>query len=128
MDPIRRYLAPHAARAVISLIVAVQVLGVLAFSMTYARQARRIADLEDQVCRERLAQFPNLVADAPCRNAQNVLAQVLPQRWVPIAQSPSAPRVGARVVGWRPAGQDPQGQSSRAAYVSEAMPVWSERR
>ena len=128
MDPIRRYLAPHAARAVIALIVAAQVIAVLAFSMTYARQARRIAELEDQVCRERLARFPNLVADAPCRDAQNVLAQVLPQRWMPIAQSPSAPRVGARVVGWRPASQDLQSQSSRAAYVSDAMPVWSDRR
>ena len=125
---LRRYLAPHAARAVIALIVAAQVIGVLAFSMSYARRARRIAELEDEVCRERLARFPSLVADAPCRDAQNVLAQVLPQRWVPLAQPTSGQRFGARVVGWRPAGQEPQAQSSRAAYVSEAMPVWTERR
>jgi len=110
MDPIRRTLAPQAAKAVVFLIVAAQVVAVLAFSMTYAKQARRIADLEDQVCRERLARFPNLVADAPCRNAQNVLAQVLPQRWVPISQTPSTPRVGARVVGWRPVKLEAQPQ------------------
>lgn len=105
MDPIRRNLAPQAARVVIALIVAAQLVAVLAVSMTYARQAKRIAELEDEVCRERLARFPNLVRerDMPCRDAQNVLAQVLPQRWVPIAQpTTSGQRLGARVVGWRP--------------------------
>jgi hypothetical protein len=102
MDPIRRYLDPKAARVVIALIVAAQIAAVLGFSMSYARQARRIAELEDEVCRERLARFPNLVADAPCRNAQNVLAQVLPQRWQPLAEPASAgQRFGARVVGWQ---------------------------
>lgn len=101
MDAIRRWLRPPVAAAAIALIVAIQVAVILAFSISYAHRGRTIADLEAALCRERLAQFPQLVSDTQCRDAQKILAQVLPQSWVPMTPPPSDGRAGARMVGWR---------------------------
>ena len=89
MDAIRRYLEPPVAAAVIGLLIALQLVAVLAFSRSYAVRGHRITELEETICRERLARLAPLTSDVPCPEADRIFAQALPQVWTPIAQTPS---------------------------------------
>jgi hypothetical protein len=108
VDVIRRWLQPPVARTVIALIIVAQVMVVFGFSISYAKRGRRIADLEEALCRERLARFSHLASDVPCPNALHVLADALPQAWTSVGHPSLDGRAGARVVGWRPASSSRQ--------------------
>jgi hypothetical protein len=87
VDPIRRYLEPPVAAAVIGLLVAAQLAAMLAFSLSYAARGHRIVELEASVCRERMARIAPLTADVSCPDVEKIFAQALPQVWKPIAQT-----------------------------------------
>jgi hypothetical protein len=108
MDMIRRWLWPPLARAVTVILVGAQLAIVIAFVLSYVERGRRITDLETALCEERVAKLSRLaVPQTSCPDADKILARVLPQRWMPLAETPSS-RVPTRTVDYRPRPEEPQ--------------------
>jgi len=112
------------ATAAIALIVTTELAVILGFSISYANRGHRIADLEAALCRERLAQFSHLASGVQCPDAQKILAQVLPQSWVPMTQPSPDGRAGARVVGWRSLRELSRGDDAQLARGRVRRPPW----
>ena len=108
METIRRWLWPPFARAVTLLIVGAQLAIVIAFVLSYVERGRRISDLETALCEERVARLSRIaVPQTTCPEADKILARALPQRWMPLAEPPSA-RVATRTVDYRPQPAEPE--------------------
>jgi hypothetical protein len=102
MLTIRRWLWPPVARIVTIVLVGAQLAIVIGFVLSYVERGRRITDLETALCEERVARLSRLaVPQTSCPDADKILARVLPQRWMPLAETPPS-RVPTRTVDYRP--------------------------
>jgi hypothetical protein len=107
MNAIRRWLWPPVARIVTLALISAQLAIVIGFVLSYVERGRRITDLETALCEERVARLSRLaVPQTSCPEADKILARVLPQRWMPLAETPPS-RVRTRTVDYRPQSGEP---------------------